>query len=445
MKIAVVGTGYVGLVTGTCLAQKGNTVWCVDKDEGKVNNLKAGVLPIYEQGLRELVIKNIKEGRLNFSTNLKTALAEAQLCFITVGTPPGADGAADLTQVYSVAHEIGKLLDHFLIVVDKSTVPVGTAEAVRKIILEELAAREDIGLGFDVVSNPEFLKEGVAVADFMRPDRVVIGTDNIQTAEIMKQLYQPFVCNQHSILVMDIKSAEMTKYAANAMLATRISFMNEIARLCDRVGADVVSVRQGMGTDSRIGMQFLSAGVGYGGSCFPKDVKELISTGQKNGVEMEVVKAVERTNERQKYYLGDMINSYFGKNMRQRKFAVWGLAFKPHTDDMREAPAVVIIESLIKMGAYISAYDPEAIPQAKEILANYSEHVFYAEDMLTALNDADALILVTEWQQFQRPDFAEIKRRMLRPLIFDGRNQYDPKQMTELGFQYYCIGRGYNV
>lgn len=445
MKLAVVGTGYVGLVTGTCLAETGNTVWCVDRDEIKINNLKAGVLPIYEPGLLGLVTKNVKAGRLYFTTNLKSALEDALLCFITVGTPPGNDGAADLSQVYSVAKEIGQILNHYMIVVNKSTVPVGTGDEVRSIVLQELKARGKEDIEFDVVSNPEFLKEGGAVEDFMCPDRVVIGTDNARPDQMMKELYKPFVSNNNPVLVMDIKSAEMTKYAANAMLATRISFINEIAQLCDKVGADVVNVRQGVGTDSRIGMQFLNAGSGYGGSCFPKDVKELIHTGQKSGVEMEIAQAVERVNERQKYYLVDMICRYFSGNLRKRKLAVWGLAFKPHTDDMREAPAVVIIESLIKMGAYIYAYDPEAIPQAKELLANCYEHIFYADDMFTALNDADALIIVTEWQQFRQPDFAEIRRRMLRPLIFDGRNQYDPKHMAELGFQYYCIGRGYNV
>lgn len=443
MKIVVVGTGYVGLTTGTCLAETGNTVWCIDKDEIKIKNLQAGILPIYEPGLKEMVTENVKEGRLHFSTDLKAALEDALFCFITVGTPPGTDGAADLTQVYSVAKEIGKLLDRYLIVVDKSTVPVGTAVKVRELIRLELVERGKEHIDFDVVANPEFLKEGVAVADFMQPDRVIIGTDNVRTAEIIKQLYQPFVRNQHPILVMDIASAELTKYAANAMLAARISFINEIAKLCDKVGADVSNVRQGIGTDSRIGMQFLHAGVGYGGSCFPKDVKELIHTGCRNGVEMEIVKAVERVNEQQKRYLADMIKKYFDEDISGKKFALWGLAFKPQTDDMREAPAIIIIESLIQMGATIVAYDPEATQQAEKIFAEVgTNHLQYALNMMDALNGADALIIATDWRQFRQPDFDEMQRRLRKPLIFDGRNQYDPEWMRRLGFEYYCVGRG---
>ncbi|SDF53740.1 UDPglucose 6-dehydrogenase [Sporolituus thermophilus DSM 23256] len=445
MKIAVVGTGYVGLVAGACFAEIGNTVWCVDKDEAKITNLEAGLLPIYEPGLPEMVAKNVANGRLHFSAALQPALAQAELCFITVGTPPRADGAADLSQVYTVAQEIGQLLDHHLIVVNKSTVPVGTAEIVRSIIAQELKRRGQENVTFAVVSNPEFLREGRAINDFMRPDRVVIGTDSNEAAKIMKELYQPIVRDQHPLLIMDIKSAELTKYAANAMLATRISFMNEIARLCDKVGADVNRVRQGMGADGRIGLQFLDAGAGYGGSCFPKDVKELIHTGRKYGLEMAIIQAVDQVNERQKHYLAEMIGRYFGDNLAQKKFALWGLAFKPETDDIREAPALAIIRSLVHRGATITAYDPQAIPQAKVALTGCGGRLFYAENKMAALDDADALILVTEWQEFTQPDFAEMKRRLRQPLIFDGRNQYDPVGMAALGFEYYCIGRGYCV
>lgn len=441
MKIAVVGTGYVGLVTGACLAETGNTVWCVDKDKTKINRLNSGILPIYEPGLQELVAKNNQAGRLNFTTSLKPVLKDASVVFITVGTPTGTDGAVNLTQVYEVAREIGQLISNQMIIANKSTVPVGTAQAVRKIISNEQALR-GAEIKFDVVSNPEFLKEGGAVEDFMQPDRVVIGTDSVLAANCMKQLYLPFVRDQQSILIMDEKSAEITKYAANAMLAARISFINEIARLCDKVGADVVSVRQGIGADSRIGSYFLNAGAGYGGSCFPKDIKELIATGERNGLEMEIARAVEKVNEQQKNYLAEMILRYFGGKLGRKKIAVWGLAFKPQTDDMREAPATVIIRSLVEMGAYVAAYDPEAVHQARKTLADCADYIDYTEDMMAALADADALVLVTEWQQFRQPDFAEIKLRMRQPLIFDGRNQYDPKQMAELGFEYYCIGRG---
>lgn len=445
MNIAIVGAGYVGLVAAACFAETGNIVWCVDQNVTKIQNLQAGIMPIYEPGLQELVDKNKREGRLHFSSDLEPALEKALVCFLAVGTPPGADGSSDLTEVYSVAGEIGRLLDHGLIVVNKSTVPVGTADAVRRIIGEKLAERGKDRLKCDVVSNPEFLKEGAALDDFLRPDRVVVGTDNDSAAEVMRQLYEPFLRNQHPLLIMDIKSAEMTKYAANAMLATRISFINEIARLCDKVGADILSVRQGVGTDSRIGMQFLYAGAGYGGSCFPKDVQQLIHMGGKNGLEMEIVKAVERVNEKQKYYLVEMISRYFGNNLSNKKFAVWGLAFKPQTDDMREAPAAVIINALVRAGASVRAFDPEAVRQAREVLAGCAQSVHYVEHMMEALNDADALILITEWRQFRQPDFQEMKRRMRQPLIFDGRNQYDPNRLSDLGFEYYCIGRGHHV
>jgi len=440
MNICMIGTGYVGLVTGVCFAEIGNSVWCVDVDEQKINSLKSAILPIYEPGLKDIVEKNIKEDRLRFTTNIKIGLENARVCFITVGTPSSEDGSADLSYVLAVARAIGQSMNHYLVVVTKSTVPVGTAEKVRNIIKQELKIRGRDGLMFDVVANPEFLKEGVAVDDFMCPDRIVIGTDNERTAELMKQLYQPFVRSQNSILMMDIHSAEITKYAANAMLATRISFMNEIAQLCDKVGADIDSIRLGIGDDQRIGRHFLYAGAGYGGSCFPKDVKELISTGHKNNLEMAIATAVDIVNERQKYYLVDMIKKRFGEDLSGKRFGIWGLAFKAQTDDVREAPALVIVQSLINMGADITVYDPEAMDQAKKVFADdYDIH--YADNMMEALNEIDALLLITDWQQFRQPDFAEMKKRMYQHIIFDGRNQYDPVHMKNLGFEYYCIGR----
>lgn len=441
MNICVIGTGYVGLVTGTCFAEMGNKVWCVDVDTEKIDRLKAGILPIYEPGLKEIVVKNVNEKRLCFSPQLEEGIKDALFCFIAVGTPSGENGSADVTHVLAAAGHIGAYMNKYLVVVNKSTVPVGTADKVRNVIKQQLAARNLADLEFDVVSNPEFLKEGAAVEDFMRPDRVVIGTDNVRTAELMKQLYEPFNRNQHPIFIMDIKSAEITKYAANAMLAARISFMNEIAQLCDRIGGDIANVRLGIGSDSRIGMQFLYAGSGYGGSCFPKDVKELVSTGCKNGVAMDVVSAVEAVNERQKYYLVDMVKKRFGENLEGRRFAIWGLAFKPQTDDMREAPSITIIKSLVDMGATIQAYDPAAIEQAKKVLGDCAAGITYIKDMLEAVDNADALLVVTEWRQFRQPDFAEMKNRMKQPVIFDGRNQYKLEQMSMLGFEYYCIGR----
>lgn len=445
MKICMVGTGYVGLVTGVCFANMGNEVWCVDVDEVKISNLKAAILPIYEPGLKELVERNLKEGRLRFTTEMKLGIEDALFCFITVGTPPCEDGSADLSSIFSVAQAIGQCMNHYLIVVTKSTVPVGTTEKVRDIIRQELkvSAREHVG--FDVVSNPEFLKEGAAVDDFMRPDRIVIGTENLGTAELMKQLYKPFVRNQNPILIMDTKSAELAKYAANAMLATRISFMNEIAQLCDTVGGDIANIRMAISADQRIGRQFLYAGAGYGGSCFPKDVKELIHTGRKNGLEMAIATAVHKVNERQKHYLVELIKKRFGDNLSGMRFAVWGLAFKPQTDDMREAPSLVIVKSLINMGATISAFDPQAIKEAKQVFEDYADHIQYTDEMMKAVNDADGLILITDWQQFCQPDFSEMKNSMRQPIIFDGRNQYDLVQMEKYGFEYYCIGRNYRV
>lgn len=441
MKICMVGAGYVGLVTGVCFANMGNEVWCVDVDEVKINNLKAAILPIYEPGLQELVESNLKEGRLHFSTAIIQGIEDAQFCFIAVGTPPLEDGSANLSHIFAAARTIGQHMSQYLIVVTKSTVPVGTTEKVRDIIRQELNVRGRDDVGFDVVSNPEFLKEGAAVEDFMRPDRVVIGTENIGTAELMKQLYKPFVRNQNPILIMDTKSAEIAKYAANAMLATRISFMNEIAQLCDTVGGDIVNIRMAMATDQRIGKQFLYAGAGYGGSCFPKDIKELIHTGCKNGLDMAIATAVNTVNERQKHYLVDMIKKRFGDDLRGIRFAVWGLAFKPQTDDMREAPSIIILQSLIKMGAKIVAFDPQAMEQAQRVFENYADSIQYVDTMMDAVNAVDALVLITDWQQFRQPDFSDMKKRMRQLVVFDGRNQYEFDEMKLYGFEYYCIGR----
>lgn len=441
MNLSIVGTGYVGLVTGTCFAEMGNTVWCIDIDEAKIENLKKCVLPIYEPALEEMVARNYKEGRLHFTTDYAQAVPQSKICFIAVGTPPGEDGSADVSYVLAAARSIAQQIKEYTVIVDKSTVPVGTSEKVRDAVQKVLDDRQ-VKIGFDVVSNPEFLKEGVAVDDFLRPDRVVIGTDSEQARSIMQELYEPFVSNGHPLLVMDIKSAEITKYAANAMLATRISFMNEIAKLCDTLGGDVKAVRQGIGTDSRIGMSFLYAGCGYGGSCFPKDVKELIAVGKRNNIDMKIAQAVEQVNEEQKHILVQQIIKKYGENLTGKTFALWGLAFKPQTDDMREAPSIVIINELVKRGAHIRAYDPEAYQTAKHYL-NHIAHtaLFYEKDMWTPLSSADALILVTEWKQFRQPDFNKIKQSLKAPVIFDGRNQYSITLMKELGIEYHCIGR----
>ena len=441
MNLSIVGTGYVGLVTGTCFAEMGNTVWCIDIDEAKIENLKKCVLPIYEPALEEMVARNYKEGRLHFTTDYAQAVPQSKICFIAVGTPPGEDGSADVSYVLAAARSIAQQIKEYTVIVDKSTVPVGTSEKVRDAVQKVLDDRQ-VKIGFDVVSNPEFLKEGVAVDDFLRPDRVVIGTDSEQARSIMQELYEPFVSNGHPLLVMDIKSAEITKYAANAMLATRISFMNEIAKLCDTLGGDVKAVRQGIGTDSRIGMSFLYAGCGYGGSCFPKDVKELIAVGKRNNIDMKIAQAVEQVNEEQKHILVQQIIKKYGENLTGKTFALWGLAFKPQTDDMREAPSIVIINELVKRGAHIRAYDPEAYQTAKHYL-NHIAHtaLSYEKDMWTPLSSADALILVTEWKQFRQPDFDKIKQSLKAPVIFDGRNQYSITLMKELGIEYHCIGR----
>lgn len=441
MKIAVVGTGYVGLVTGTCLADYGNDVYCVDIDKEKIANLKKGVIPIYEPGLEGLVSENTNAGRLKFTTDIKEALYKSNICFIAVGTPMGEDGSADLQYVLAVASEIGKNMKHHMYVIDKSTVPVGTASKVKEIIQQELHVRKS-DLTFDVISNPEFLKEGAAVDDCSRPDRIVIGTDNEKAAKIMRQLYTPLVKNTEALIFMDIASAEMTKYTANAMLATKISFMNEISNICERVGADINKVRLGIGSDHRIGYQFIYAGCGYGGSCFPKDVQALIKTSSDYGYEAKILKAVENVNTEQKQVIPSKIVKRFGKDLSGKTFAVWGLAFKPNTDDMRMSAAITIINQLTERGAKVRAYDPKAENEAKLCYLKDNAHVDYCESKYTTLVDADAMILVTEWKEFKQPDFEEMKHRLKTPIIFDGRNQYDQFQLEDMGFEYYQIGVG---
>lgn len=442
MKICVIGTGYVGLVAGACFAESGNNVICVDMNEEKISLLQTGCLPIYEPGLKELVLRNVAEGRLSFTTDLSTAVKASLVNFIAVGTPPGDDGSADLRNVLAVASDIGLHMDSYKIIVNKSTVPVGTADKVHKAISEELAKRV-VELEYDVVSNPEFLKEGAAIDDFMKPDRVVIGTDNVRTAEIMKEIYAPFMRRTNRLIVMDIRSAEMTKYAANAMLATKISFMNQIANLCELMGADVSAVREGIGSDTRIGYDFLFPGVGYGGSCFPKDIKALIKTGEERCYDFVILKAVEEANNRQKLLLSDKIGKYFSsdsgaKALQDKTIAVWGLAFKPRTDDMREAPSLVIINQLLEMGAVVRAHDPVAIEEAKKIFA---DRITFSSNQYDILQDADALVIITEWNEYRNPDFDKIKLLLKTPLIFDGRNLYDPGRMKFIGFEYSAIGR----
>ena len=439
MRVTIVGSGYVGLVTGTCFAEMGNEVWCIDIDNEKIDNLKKGIIPIYEPGLEEMIKSNVTEGRLKFSTDLNDGLQEAEFAFIAVGTPPGEDGSADLQYVLEVARNIGRNMNNYLIVVDKSTVPVGTAEKVRAAIKEELNSRGKGDLEFDVVSNPEFLKEGAAIDDFMRPDRVVIGVDSTRAGEMMKELYSPFVKNGHPIIVMDIVSAELTKYAANAMLATRISFMNEISRLCEASGADVEMIRQGIGTDSRIGMPFLYAGLGYGGSCFPKDVKAIIETFKDHKLQTKILESVDKVNQEQRIRFVDKILDYFKGHVKDISFAIWGLSFKPQTDDMREAPAVDIINSLRDKGAKLKVYDPVAIEVAKGILGD--SNIEYVADEYKVLEGVDVLLLLTDWHQFREPNFDKVKEKMKGNIIFDGRNQYNPKKIKELGFNYFSIGR----
>jgi UDPglucose 6-dehydrogenase len=436
MKAAIVGTGYVGLVTGTCFAEVGVDVTCIDIDKTKIENLNKGILPIYEPGLEEMVARNTQKKRLHFSTSLQESIQGAEVVFIAVGTPPDEDGSADLKYVLGVAASIGQYMQHPLVVVTKSTVPVTTAEKVRKALQTELDKR-NVKMDFYVASNPEFLKEGAAIEDFMKPDRIVVGTDRKEAEEIMKRLYKPFLMNGHPIIFMDIPSAEMTKYAANAMLATKISFMNDIANLCEIMGADVNMVRKGIGSDARIGTKFIYPGVGYGGSCFPKDVKALIKTAKEHKYDMRILNAVEEVNENQKEVLFNKVKLHFNGNLKGKKFALWGLSFKPKTDDMREAPSLVIIDKLVKEGASITAYDPVAMHEAKRILG---DQVNYAMDMYDTLNGADALLIVTEWPEFRVPEFTELENRLKAKVLFDGRNIFDPLDMKKMDYAYYCIG-----
>jgi len=437
MRIAIVGTGYVGLVTGACFAEMGTEVFCVDIDKRKIDSLKDGVIPIYEPGLEELVLKNYRNGRLHFTTELTEVLDKVDVLFSAVGTPPDEDGSADLRYVLDVARTVGKYMKKYILVVTKSTVPVGTAEKVRRAIQEEQALR-GVSIEFDIASNPEFLKEGAAIKDFMSPDRVVVGVESAKAEKLMSKLYRPFLLNNFPVIFMDVPSAEMTKYAANAMLATRISFMNEIANLCEVVGADVSMVRKGIGADSRIGRSFLYAGCGYGGSCFPKDVKALVRTAAENKRNMRILQAVEDVNEEQKHILFRKLSEHYGGALKDLKIALWGLSFKPETDDLREAPALVLIDDLLRAGASISVYDPVAIPEAKHRLG---DAVRYASDIYDAVEGADALLLVTEWKEFRLPSWGVIKEKMNTPVIIDGRNIFDPKELLDMGFSYSCIGR----
>lgn len=437
MNIAIVGTGYVGLVTGTCFAETGANVTCIDVNEEKIENLKKGIIPIYEPGLEDMVERNVKAGRLHFSTSLVDCLDDVQIVFSAVGTPPDEDGSADLKYVLEVARTIGKHINKYTLVVTKSTVPVGTAKKVKAAIQEELDKR-GVNVEFDVASNPEFLKEGNAIDDFMSPDRVVVGVESERAKKLMSKLYKPFMYVNFRVIFMDIPSAEMTKYAANSMLATRISFMNDIANLCELVGADVTAVRDGIGSDSRIGRKFLYAGCGYGGSCFPKDVKALIKTAEQNGYNMQVLKAVEDVNERQKSILFDKLNRYYQGELKGKTIALWGLAFKPGTDDMREAPSLVLIEKLKAAGCHVRAFDPVAMNESKRRIG---DSVYYATDIYDAVLDADALMLVTEWKEFRMPNWKVIKKVMNHPAIFDGRNIFDADDVQENGFEYHCIGK----
>ncbi len=439
MKISVIGTGYVGLVSGTCFAQMGNSVTCVDIDANKIVSLKQGHIPIYEPGLEEMVLENYKKATLKFTTDIQEAIASTRIAFIAVGTPMGEDGSADLQYVLAVAKSIGEHMQEYMVVVDKSTVPVGTAEKVKAEIQAQLDKRGS-SLTFDVVSNPEFLKEGAAINDFMHPDRVVIGADSDKAMQIMHDLYAPFMKNHDRFIGMDIKSAEMTKYTANAMLATKISFMNEISNICERVGADINKVRNGIGSDSRIGYSFIYPGCGYGGSCFPKDVQALVKTSQDFGYTPRILEAVEAVNYDQKSVISKKVFARFGEDLHGRTFAVWGLAFKPETDDMREASSITIINELTSRGAKVIAYDPKARQEAEKHYLKNNANVSYADSKYEVLKDADALILVTEWQEFRSPDFDEIKKLLKHAIFFDGRNQFDKKRMAEYGFEYIQIG-----
>ena len=439
MKVTVIGSGYVGLVSGACLADTGNDVLCLDLDERKIAMLEAGRIPIYEPGLEAMVKRNVEAGRLRFTTDIAKSVAHGNIQFIAVGTPPGEDGSADLSHVTAAARNIGRHLDHYCVVVDKSTVPVGTADRVREAIADELAKRGSTQ-EFAVVSNPEFLKEGAAIEDFLKPDRIVVGSDDDRATQLMRQLYQPFQRNHERMIVMDVRSAELTKYAANAMLATRISFMNELANLAERVGADIERVRQGIGADPRIGYHFLYAGTGYGGSCFPKDVKALLRTGEDAGLSLRILRAVEDANEAQKSVLLEKLDRRYGADVRGMKIAMWGLAFKPNTDDMREAPSRVIIEGLLDRGATVVAYDPVAEEEAQRHIGERAG-LAYAPSPMAALADADILLIVTEWKEFRSPDFEAIAARLARKAIFDGRNMYEPSIVRECGLEYHGIGR----
>lgn len=439
MRIGIFGTGYVGLVSGACFAERGNHIICVDVDKNKLEKLEKGIMPIYEPGLEEIVLKCHKLGTLRFTTDSEMALKESDIIFIAVGTPMGENGNADLQYVLKVAETIGKYMDHPLIIVDKSTVPVGTAYKVRDAIKAELEKR-NVDIKFDVISNPEFLAEGHAIDDFMKPSRVVIGSDNPEAVKKMEELYAPFTRSQERFIEMDILSAEMTKYVANSMLATRISFMNDIAGICERVGADINKVRKGIGSDSRIGNKFLYAGPGFGGSCFPKDLRALKKTAEDFGYNSQMLQAVIEVNDRQKKVVATKIITELGENLEGKIFAVWGLAFKRDTDDMRESPAIDIITEITSRGARIKAYDPQAMDEAKNHYLKGNENVTYADEMYSALDGADALVIITEWREFEAPDFDVIKNKLKQPIIFDGRNLYNPSKMQELGFKYHCIG-----
>ena len=440
MNITIIGSGYVGLVSGTCFSEMGNKVTCVDIDPKKTEKLNKGIIPIFEPGLEQMVLKNVKNKNLFFTTNLGEAIHDTEIVFIAVGTPMGDDGSADLQYVLAVAKSIGQTMKKRLIVVDKSTVPVGTADTVKATIQKELDIRNE-DIEFSVVSNPEFLKEGAAIADFMKPDRVVIGADSEAAFKKMKQLYSPFFRTHDRFITMDIRSAEMTKYAANAMLATKISFMNEIANICERVGADANQVRIGIGSDKRIGYSFIYPGAGYGGACFPKDVKALKKIAEEHGYKANLIEAVENVNDAQKLVIAHKIVKRFGEDLSSFTFGLWGLAFKPGTDDMREAPAIYIIKELVKRGAKIKAYDPKAIKEAKEFYLKGVENVDYVASKYEVLQGADALVLLTEWKEFRSPDFVEIKQQLKNPIIFDGRNQYNAFNLEEKGFEYYQIGK----
>jgi UDPglucose 6-dehydrogenase len=436
MKIVVVGTGYVGLVTGTCFAEVGIDVICVDINLQKIENLKKGIIPIFEPGLEALVTKNINNGRLQFSNSLEESIKGADVAFIAVGTPSGEDGSADLKYVIGVAQEIGRHMNSYGVIVTKSTVPVGTAVKVQAAIKQELEKRH-LELAFDVASNPEFLKEGAAIDDFLKPDRIVVGVSSPKAEEVMRKLYKPFLLNGHPIIIMDVPSAEMTKYAANSMLATKISFMNDIANLCEIVGADVNLVRKGIGSDARIGNKFIYPGIGYGGSCFPKDVKALIKTAAANNYQMQILQAVEAVNEKQKMVLFEKLMNRFQGNIKGKTFAIWGLSFKPNTDDIREAPSLVIIDKILKSGGNVKAFDPIAMPETKHILGDLIE---YCKTEYDALENADALFIVTEWAEFRSPNFEKMKNELVNPIIFDGRNIYDTKELNQIGFEHYGIG-----